>query len=185
MDDYIAATRSALAAAVSALLTARDLDDKVTVVQGWPDAQARQPAGAVVAIVTSDQADEEGTMPSWLRRHGTGDAAVEVYGVARWTLNAQIEVITDHKDQVGPLARVVGGCLSNPPFNAGLDLTLSTYWNTLARVRRTGMRPTDTDGPLGGRWRRTFLLSITGAVVETRAIPALAEVVPVITRSTA
>lgn len=155
----VAAIQAAIDAALSPLP-----NGTVSVIDGWPDAMAGIPGGSFVVVTTGDMS-QEANAPIPFSSTTVDGVITQLYDVATWLMNAQVDVFTDFKDQRDDLVPLIRPIFSNVPWSGNAQLTLSGYYGVKMRVEVTGESDDDPKGPIQGRWRHTFEIRTKGDII--------------------
>lgn len=162
--------QAATEAIVSALQTAMDaalpeLDPGTILVRdGWPDAQEGIPSGTYLTVTSGDLVQEPHKPIPWSSTTA-GGVVTQLYGVATWLMNVQVDLFADFKDQRDPLVPFAREVFTDIPFSGNAALTLSGYHSTQMRVKVTSESDDDPKGTIGGRWRHTFEIEAQGKII--------------------
>lgn len=143
---------------------------------GWPDAMAGIPSGSYLVVTTGDLAQEPHA-PHAFSSTTVAGVVTQLYDVATWLMNVQVDVFTDFKDQRDAIVPLVRPVFTTIPFSGHAILTLSGYHNVKMRVKVTGESDDDPQGPIPGRWRHTFEVEAKGEIIASHDWYALTELV--------
>lgn len=172
--DYDEATARAIVTALQAGLDAATSAGAVSVVLGWPDAQAAQPQGPAIVAVTYGEATETPINPT-IYNETEDDGAIEVLDiVARWELSVQVDLFASYRDQRAELAPVIRQILSPGVAHPKLALTLTDYHDLVVLLMVDSVGDVDDEDAMVAReWRRTWQCTARGKVLTGRTLVPL------------
>lgn len=161
------AAQNAIVSAVQAALDAAIGSSVVGVINGWPDDMANMPSGTFV-VVSAGDLTQEAHVPVPTTKTTAAGIVTQLYDVATWLMNVQVDVFADYDDQRDALTPIVRPVFTNTPWSGHALLTLSGYHSTKIRVKVTGESDDDPRGPIPGRWRHTFEIEAKGEIITSR-----------------
>ena len=161
-DAVVAALQTAMNAALPNLNPGT-----ILVRDGWPDAQAGIPSGTYLIVTSGDLVQEPHKPIPWSSTT-TGGVVTQLYGIATWLMNVQVDVFANFKDQRDELVPFARAVFATIPFSGNATLALSGYHNTQMRVKVTSESDDDRKGTIGGRWRHTFEIEAQGKIIVDR-----------------